>query len=111
MAHYADRTHEAERNEFSAKEARQGRPGIPVLRILIASLVLVAIAWAGAAMWGESIDNDPATQVQQVAPPADTTTPGNATVEGTVPGTTTDARPQSGTGGESQQTAPVAPAQ
>lgn len=36
----------------SATEARQGRLGRPVLIVLVASLVLVVLAWAAAELWG-----------------------------------------------------------
>jgi hypothetical protein len=39
------------------QKARQGRWGWRGLFILIAALVLVIIAWGGAAFYGEAIDN------------------------------------------------------
>ncbi|MAW88526.1 MAG: hypothetical protein CMJ42_18560 [Phyllobacteriaceae bacterium] len=38
------------------KEARQGERGRPVLVILAAGLLIAMIAWAGVAIYGESID-------------------------------------------------------
>lgn len=38
------------------KEARQGERGRPVLVILAAGLLIAMIAWAGIAIYGESID-------------------------------------------------------
>ena len=57
---------------ISATEARQGRTGFPVLKVLIAGLVLVMIAWGVAEMWGEATDS-PAEQT--ATPPAEDTTP------------------------------------
>ena len=47
---------------MSATEARQGRAGFPVLKVLIAALVLLAVAWGLAEMWGRT-----------TAPPAEQT--------------------------------------
>ena len=57
---------------MSATEARQGRAGFPVLKVLIAALVLVAIAWGLAEIWGQSTE-PPAEQT--ATPPAGDTTP------------------------------------
>ncbi|WP_349434416.1 hypothetical protein [Pararhizobium sp. A13] len=38
--------------------------------VLIGSLVLALIAWGGVEMFGESTDNDAATQVQEIIPAA-----------------------------------------
>ena len=38
------------------KEARQGERGFPVLKVLVAALVLAMIAWAIASMFGESTE-------------------------------------------------------
>ena len=48
------------------KKARQGRMGFPVLLVLVAALVLLAIGWWAVEMYGEAIDD------QQ--PAAETTT-------------------------------------
>lgn len=77
-------------------EARQGLLGRPVLMVLIAGLILAAVAWAGAEMFGEATDNDAVTQTQQVAPAEDQAAPAN---QGTV-----DNAPSNG---EQMQTAPV----
>ncbi|WP_117192971.1 hypothetical protein [Rhizobium terrae] len=58
----------------TATEARQGRWGAPVLRVLIAGLVLAFIAWGAAEWWGEATD-PPAEQT--ATPPAGSTTPAN----------------------------------
>lgn len=52
----------------NATEARQGNPGRPVLMVLIGGLLLALIAWGAAEMFGESTDNDPATDRQQTEP-------------------------------------------
>ncbi|WJH41846.1 hypothetical protein N7E02_16525 [Aliirhizobium terrae] len=39
--------------EETATEARQGRKGTPVLKVLVAALILAALAWGGAEWWGE----------------------------------------------------------
>ncbi|HTO30666.1 MAG TPA: hypothetical protein VL202_05760 [Pararhizobium sp.] len=77
-------------------EARQGFLGRPVLMVLIGGLLLAAIAWAGAEMFGEATDNDAATQTQQVAPAEDQAAPAN---QGTVNNTPTN--------GAQMQTAPA----
>ncbi|WP_312797886.1 hypothetical protein [Tianweitania sp.] len=45
--------------KVSTDKARQGKAGRPVLFVLIAALVLVAIAWFAAEMFGQSIDPTP----------------------------------------------------
>lgn len=37
---------------LSAREARQGRLGRPVLMVLLGSLVLAGIVWFGLEVWG-----------------------------------------------------------
>ncbi len=94
--------------KISGVEARQGLLGRPVLMVLIASLVLALIAWGGAEMFGESTDNDAATQVQDTIPAAKDTVPADqGTVDNTPstgeqmqPATTdNDQTPQTGSGG------------
>ena len=59
----------------TATEARQGRPGRPVLTVLVCGLVLAVIAWGGAEWWGAST----APPAEQTAtPPAGSITPGGA---------------------------------
>ncbi|MCF6369217.1 hypothetical protein [Rhizobium halophilum] len=58
---------------MSATEARQGRAGFPVLKVLIAALILLAIAWGVAEIWGQATE-PPAEQT--ATPPAGDTTPG-----------------------------------
>jgi hypothetical protein len=60
--------------QVTAVQARQGRLGRPVLTVLIASLVLVALAWAAVEFWGVSIAPrdpavDPATTSSTTAEP------------------------------------------
>ncbi|MCD7111629.1 hypothetical protein LRX75_21585 [Rhizobium sp. DKSPLA3] len=52
----------------SSTEARQGGAGRPVLMVLIGGLFLALIAWGAAEMFGESTDNDAATDRQQTTP-------------------------------------------
>jgi hypothetical protein len=61
--------------EETATEARQGRKGTPVLKVLVAALILAALAWGGAEWWGESTD-PPAEQT--ATPPAGENTPGGS---------------------------------
>jgi hypothetical protein len=61
--------------EETATEARQGRKGTPVLKVLIAALILAALAWGGTEWWGESTD-PPAEQT--ATPPAGEASPGNS---------------------------------
>ena len=59
---------------MSATEARQGRAGFPVLKVLIAGLVLAVIAWGLVEIWGQTT----APPAEQTAvPPAGDTTPAN----------------------------------
>jgi hypothetical protein len=58
----------------TATEARQGSWGAPVLKVLIAGLILAMVAWAGAEWYGRST----APPAEQTAtPPAGSTTPQN----------------------------------
>jgi len=59
---------------LSATEARQGREGFPVLKVLIAGLVLALIAWGVAEMWGQS--TEPPAEQTATPPAADTVSPG-----------------------------------
>jgi hypothetical protein len=58
----------------TATEARQGRKGVPVLKVLIAGLVLAVLAWGAAEIWGVSTAPPPE---QTATPPAGETTPEN----------------------------------
>lgn len=66
--------------ELNPDRARQGRPGWPVLRVLIAGLVLVMIVWGLVEIYGAYIA-PPASE--QVGDPATVNRPN--TVEGNVP--------------------------
>lgn len=52
----------------NSTEARQGGVGRPVLMVLVGGLFLALIAWGAAEMFGESTDNDAATDRQQTEP-------------------------------------------
>lgn len=45
--------------KVATDKARQGKLGQPVLVVLISALILVAIAWFAAEMFGQSIDPTP----------------------------------------------------
>lgn len=47
---------ELPKKEMPEKKARQGRLGMPVLAVLVAALVLAAIAWWGAEIYGVLIE-------------------------------------------------------
>lgn len=99
-------------------QARQGLLGRPVLMVLIGGLLLAVIAWAVAGSYGEAIDKDAATDSKQTTT-SDTNavvTPKDQTViDNTPPAgekmqpapTDRDPTPESGSGGESQSTAPA----
>jgi cytoskeletal protein RodZ len=46
---------DAEPETVSAKKARQGRKGWPVLIVLVVALLLAALAWWGAEIYGRAI--------------------------------------------------------
>ncbi|MDX3926423.1 MAG: hypothetical protein QHC90_11550 [Shinella sp.] len=112
------KTHDPARKQYSATETRQGFLGLPVLKVLLYALLLAIIVWAAAELWGEGADTDaPSPTVGGTETQPDSsgaTTPGQGTVDNTPPAGTTqqpaptdqDPTPQSGTGGESQQTTP-----
>jgi hypothetical protein len=64
------RQSEAEPDRIPAKKARQGRLGRPVLVVLVVGLILAALAWWGAEIYGNSIE--PRHVIEQ---PADPTAP------------------------------------
>lgn len=57
---------------IQTEKARGGKLGRPVLLVLICALILLAIAWFGAEMFGESIDsgtmNNGSTSATQTEP-------------------------------------------
>ncbi len=93
----------------TAAETRQGPLGRPMLKVLIGGLILAAIAWGAAEMFGESTDNN-ATISGQESPAAGQNKPSDqATPSGDQPTTNapaTSPTPQSGTGGDSQAKPP-----
>ena len=42
--------------KIQPERARQGKLGRPVLLVLVASIVLALIVWAGVEMWGQAIE-------------------------------------------------------
>jgi hypothetical protein len=64
--------------EETATEARQGRKGSPMLKVLIAGLLLAMLAWGAAEWWGEASD-PPAAQT--ATPPAGDTEPQGSSTE------------------------------
>lgn len=68
------------RIELSTEKARQGRPGWPVLRVLVAGLALALVVWGLVGIYGAYI-SPPASE--QVGNPATVNRPG--AVEGNVP--------------------------
>jgi negative regulator of sigma E activity len=100
------------------KKARQGGLGKPVLGILVAALVLAAVAWGIAEMYGENIET-PATQQQGAETPA-TSAPAAASGDKTDnvnvepadqnPKVDRDPTPRSSTGGDQPGTQPAQPA-
>ncbi|WP_075292619.1 hypothetical protein [Pararhizobium arenae] len=82
-------------------EARQGPLGKPIFIVLVCGLLLALVAWAGAEIFGESTDNDAATETQQVTPAetaTDAPTTPSSDVQQPAP-VDQDPTPQSGTGG------------
>ena len=57
------------------KKARQGRRGLPVLIILGVALVLAAIAWWGAEIYGGAIAPDTSEQIGDPQDPSATAQP------------------------------------
>jgi cytoskeletal protein RodZ len=104
--------------EATPVQARQGLLGRPVLMVLIGGLVLAAIAWAIAGMYGEAVDNDAATETKKttttdtkaVVTPTDQKVIDNTPPAGeSMQSAPTDRDPtaESGTGGGSQSVAPA----
>lgn len=101
-------THDADRENFSAAESRQGPLGVRVLAILGAGLFLALLVWGGAEIWGERTDNDRATAVDQTQPlpsPEQTGSIDNKQGRLVAP-TPTDPAANSGTGSATQQVSP-----
>ena len=60
---------------FSAREARQGWRGSPVLVVLIVSLILVAAVWLAAEIWG-SVNEPTMPDPPSASAPAENANPG-----------------------------------
>ncbi|WP_426129335.1 hypothetical protein [Pararhizobium sp. PWRC1-1] len=99
-------------------EARQGFLGRPVLMVLIGGLILAMLAWGISEMYGEAVDNDAATDVNQTTtttPNAVVTPTDQKVIDNTPPAgekmqtapTDRDPTAESGTGGDSQSVAPA----
>ncbi len=50
-------------DEYTKTEARQGRRGLPVLVVLVVALILAAVAWWGAEIYGMIIDPSPSEEI------------------------------------------------
>ncbi|MCA1406769.1 hypothetical protein I6F26_07020 [Ensifer sp. IC3342] len=107
----ASKTHDADREEFSARETRPGGLGLRVLAVLTGGLFFALLAWGAVELWGEMNDSDQTTEQTQPAPSSEQTgsvgngSPAPADAQQPAP-TDRDPTAQSGTGGPSQQTSP-----
>ena len=54
--------------ELPEKKARQGGLGLPVLLVLIGGLILAAVAWWGAEIYGVLIETDQTMDTDSVDP-------------------------------------------
>lgn len=54
--------------ELPEKKARQGRLGLPVLIVLVAGLILAAVAWWGAEIYGVFIETEQTMDPESVEP-------------------------------------------
>ena len=107
------RTHDPDRKQYAATEARQGRLGLPVLKVLGISLALAVLVWGAVEMWGSQADPAGPVDGTQTSTTSDgTQTSTQDTIDNTVPGgsetapTDRDPTPDSGTGGDSQSVTP-----
>ncbi|MBN9056651.1 hypothetical protein [Shinella sp. NM-101] len=107
------RTHDPVRKEYSAREARQGGPGWPVLKVLGISLVLVFLVWGAVEFWGDRADPSAPVDASQTSSTENGAgEPSQNTIDDSVPGggqtvpTDRDPTPQTGTGGDSQRVTP-----
>lgn len=55
--------------EIREEKARQGNWGYPVLVVLVCALLLAAVAWWGAEIFGQQIE-DPDNMIDPATPPA-----------------------------------------
>lgn len=117
MAKYLDErgdpataTHDADRQSFSAEEAKQGRSGTAILAVLLGGLLLAFVVWGGVAIWGESTDSDRTAETEQMQPGPSTEQTGSVNQDQAAPAvpapTDRDPTAQTGTGGEAQQVTP-----
>lgn len=60
--------------QIPEEEAKQGRTGGRVLMVLVAALVLAAVAWAIAELYGEAIDEDAEQTTSVLLPDAPVST-------------------------------------
>lgn len=100
------RTHDPARKTYVATEARQGRLGRPILKVLLISLGIALLVWAALELWGMQLppgepanDAQTTTSTSERLPAADPDV-----VEPTQ--TDRDPTPQTSTGGESQSVTP-----
>ena len=106
------RTHDPDRKDYRAREARQGGLGRPVLTVLGISLVLVFLVWGAVEIWGEKADPSAPLDDAQTSSTTSGSTPSQDTIDEAAPGggntapTDRDPTPQSSTGGESQTVTP-----
>ena len=94
----------------TATETRQGPLGKPVLMVLLGGLVLAVIAWGAAELFGESTDNNATISGQETPAagqnkPSDQATPPSGD-QPTTNAPAENARPQTGTGGDTQAKPP-----
>ncbi|MEX0953668.1 MAG: hypothetical protein WDZ83_00470 [Rhizobiaceae bacterium] len=54
--------------ELPEKKARQGRLGLPVLLVLVGGLLLAAVAWWGAEIYGVFIESERTMDTDSVEP-------------------------------------------
>ena len=73
-------------SRMDQQSARQGRKGIPVLKVLIAALVLCVIGAIGLSFYGRSMPDQTLTNATTTVSPA---SQNNSTSSGTEPATST----------------------
>jgi hypothetical protein len=91
----------------TAKEARQGPLGRPILRVLIGGLLLAVAAWGAAEMFGESTDDRATITNQETNTNGQNTLPRSRDQPTTVAPVDKSPAPQTGTGGDSQTKNPA----
>lgn len=105
------RTHDPARQEYTARETRQGGLGRPVMKVLAISLALSFLVWGAVEIWGERVD--PKVDTEQTSSTSkDMQPPTQDTIDNTVPGggetvpADRDATQSSSTGGDSKNVSP-----